>query len=99
MSKITDFNSIDSKDISNIDYDNIGYKVIDREQQIDDLCMWIGEAQSDSDKYLMKEDLKYLTGVQEEYLFSSISTNEYITQSDDEKEYQEICKKYLELVE
>jgi len=98
MSHITDFNSIDNKDIKDVNYDKIGYKIIEREQQIDDLCMWIGEAQSSADKFLMKEDLKYLLSIEDEYLFSDVGTNKYLTLKDDAEEYQEVCKKYLELV-
>jgi len=72
------------------------YRLVEREQQIDDLIDWISEAKG-NDKDLMKEDLKYLMGLKDEYVFSSISTNEFIAQSDDEEDFNQICKELLEL--
>ncbi len=87
-----------SEDIFN--EEKIGYSPRDREQQINDLYMWIGEATGSdraNDLYLMKEDLKYLENLEDEYIFSSVSTNEFICKSDDLKEFNSICKKVLEL--
>ena len=72
------------------------YRLVEREQQIDYLIDWISEAKG-NDKDLMKEDLKYLMGLKDEYVFSSISTNEFIAQSDDEEDFNQICKELLEL--
>lgn len=72
------------------------YKAIEREDQIDHLIDWIGEAKG-NDKELMKDDLKYLIGLSDEYLFSSISTNDFIAKSDDEKKFNEICEEILKL--
>jgi len=77
--------------------EKIGYTLRDREQQIDDLIDWISESESESDKYLMKEDLRYLMKLEDEYIFSSISTNEYIARSDNAEEFNKICKEILEL--
>ena len=79
--------------------EKVGYCVIEREDQIDHLIDWIGECGQDreSDKNLMKEDLKYLINLKDEYLFSSISTNEFICKSDDLEEFNNICKEILEL--
>lgn len=75
----------------------INYRLIEREVLIEDLINWISEAQSESDKYLMKEDLKYLINLKDEVVFSSISTNEYIAKSDNLKEFNNICKEILKL--
>jgi hypothetical protein len=71
------------------------YIIEEREQIIDNLIMWIGEG--NKDKELMKDDLKYLMTKEDVYLFSSISTNEYILKSDDEEEFNNLCKELLEL--
>lgn len=77
------------------------YTAIEREDQIDHLIDWIGECgqERESDKYLMKEDLKYLIGLSDEYLFSSTSTNNFIAKSDDEENFNRICEELLELKE
>ena len=53
------------------------YRIIDRENFLDDLAGWIGEA-NESNKTLMKHDQEILMKVTDDYIFSSISTNEYI---------------------
>jgi hypothetical protein len=75
----------------------INYRLIEREVLIEDLINWISEAQNESYKYLMKEDLKYLINLKDEVVFSSISTNEYIAKSDNLKEFNNICKEILKL--
>ena len=55
-----------------------GYEIRNREDEIDNLIMWISETSSESDKYLMKEDLKELLSMDCENIYSSTSTNEYI---------------------
>ena len=75
------------------------YSVTDVETQIDNLINWISEAK-DSDKNLMKEDLKYLMSFSNYcVLFSSISTNEYILIGDNKKRYDELCEELLKLNE
>ena len=62
--------------------------------------MWIGEAigsDRESDLFLMKEDLQYLISLKDEFIFSSIFTNEYITKSDNLEGFNRICKEILEL--
>lgn len=75
------------------------YSVRDREDEIENLCMWISEARHDrqNDKRLMLEDLKYLCSLKDELIFSNISTNEYIAKSDNKERFNEICKEILEL--
>jgi hypothetical protein len=81
--------------------EKVDYGVKDREDFIETLCMWISEAGQDrqNDKRLMLEDLKYLCKLEDEYILSSISTNEYIAKSDDEERFNEICEEILKLNE
>ena len=72
------------------------YDITEREDQVEHLIDWISEAK-DSDKLLMKEDLKYLMSKEDKFIFSSISTNEYILKSDDSILFNQICKEILEL--
>ena len=57
-----------------------GYNIVDRESEIDNLIMWIGECGQDreSDKYLMKKDLQELMNMDCDNVYSSEDTNEYI---------------------
>ena len=79
--------------------EKVDYSVQEREDQIDHLIDWIGECGMDreGDKNLMKEDLKYLINLKDEFIFSSISTNEYILKEDNLKRFNKICKEILEL--
>ena len=43
----------------------------------------------------MMEDLKMLLTWEDDYIFSSISTNEYVRQQD--SEFDELCKELIEL--
>jgi len=47
----------------------------------------------------MKDDLKYLIDLNDTYIFSSISTNEYIAESDNKERFNEICEEILKLNE
>jgi hypothetical protein len=82
------------------DEEKVNYRLIEREEFIDDLIGWIGEIgyfnkDRERDKFLMKQDLKYLMSLDDKFIFSNISTNEYIAQSDDEENFAEICKEIL----
>lgn len=70
------------------------YRIIDRADFLDDLIRWISEAK-DSDKFLMKNDLKMLMDVKDKYILSSINTNDYLYI--DCKEFNNTCKELLEL--
>ncbi len=54
------------------------YSIVDVEDEINNLIMFIQESKSDSQAELMKEDLRQLINCDEEYVFSSVNTNEYI---------------------
>ena len=76
----------------------VGYRVENVPDFIDTLEGWIAEA-TGNDKELMREDLKYLQDVKDTYIFSSISTNEYIVGSLEPKEFLEMCKEMQEASE
>lgn len=71
---------IDPSDTLLLEWSGIpeGFKIIDRESEIDNLINWISETKSESDKYAMKEDLKMLLSWNCKNIYSSESTNDYI---------------------
>ena len=74
----------------------IDWKFLERDNLIDDLINWISEAKG-IDKQMMKDDLMYLINLKDKYVFSSLSTNEYVVMSDNEDGFNAICKELLEL--
>ncbi len=76
------------------------YWIVDREDQIEQLKIWIREAIQNRDRrgdlYLMEEDLDYLKDLNDELIFSSYSTNDYIAKSDNPERWNEICEDILE---
>jgi len=72
------------------------YSIIEREDFIDELIRWIGEA-NDSDKALMRQDLEELLTWDDTYMLTSNSTNSYLRQGD--SDFDEACKELLELNE
>ena len=83
--------------------EKVDYKPVDREQQINDLYMWIGEAvnkpERAGDLSAMKEDLRYLESLSDELVFSNIFTNEFISMRDDPERFNEICEEIIKLQE
>ena len=78
--------------------EKVDFTLREREDQIDHLIGWIAEQETGSCDYqLMKEDLKYLINCSDKYIFSSISTNEYILQEDNADDFDKNCKEILEL--
>jgi hypothetical protein len=73
------------------------WKIIHRESFLDELIGWISESMraDRSDSRLMKDDLFELATWKDEYIFSSISTNDYI--GEDDSRFDEVCKELLEL--
>ena len=69
------------------------YRIEDRDNLIDNLIDWISEA--NNDKEMMKEDLKMLMNLSDDYIFSSNRTNEYISKEDGN--FNETCKDLLYL--
>ena len=75
----------------------ISFDIINRESEIFDLERFISEANSESDKTLMREDLGDLNDSVDEYIFSYYGTNGYITKEKPElfaKTCEEIIKSY-----
>jgi len=73
----------------------VDYKYEKREKLIERIReMWC-EA-SESDKMLMDEDVDSLKGLDDEYVFSSISTNEYISPTENTQAFNDICIDMLE---
>lgn len=52
-----------------------------------------------SDKFLMSQDLIYLLTLEDKYIYSSISTNDYIAKSDSPKKFKNASKDIFELNE
>ena len=77
------------------DEEKTEWKIIDRESEIDNLCLWIAESENQNEKLLMLEDLKELILKTDEFCFSSINTNKYIFEN--EKEFDKICQEILKL--
>lgn len=73
------------------------WKIIHKESLINDLFVWIGEAirGNNSDSRMMQDDLFELATWKDEYIFSSISTNDYINSED--SRFNEVCEELLEL--
>lgn len=58
--------------------EKVEYRIEDRETLIDNLIMWISESSRPNDKELMKDDLKLLMNLDDDFVLSSISTNDYL---------------------
>lgn len=95
--KINGLNQINNKQIDPKIFEQqlTEYEITETEQETNSLINWISETKNESNKFLMKEDLKYLLSLSDKYILSSISTNEYITEND---EYgQQILKEIYNL--
>lgn len=89
-------NSINGVEINESIFDEemFEYRIIHRQSFIDELYGWIGHANG-YDKELMIDDVEMLSEVKDEYIFSSISTNEYIYSGC--SNFEETCEELLEL--
>jgi len=81
------------------DDEKTDYIIKERDEFIDTLIDWISECDRDKegDKFLMKTDLKILIKRNDEFMLSSISTNEYLFEGDDDFNF--ICEEILKLNE
>lgn len=70
------------------------YNIVHRESLIDDLYKWIAEADG-VNKQMMIDDLDYLKAFDDDYIFSSVSTNSYIVQGD--SEFDQTCEELIKL--
>lgn len=73
------------------------FSIVEKNEFIERLIDWISETRNDNDKQLMKDDLKYLINLSDKYIFSSISTNEYIAESDNKELFNELCNELIKL--
>jgi hypothetical protein len=71
----------------------VNYRIEEREELINNLIGWIGEAEG-VNKKLMVDDLKTLMNVSGRFILSSISTNDYLY--GDSEQFNEECENILE---
>lgn len=88
---------INSNKIPNeiFDEEKVEYRIVDRETLIDNLIQWISECKN-SDKELMKADLKELMCIDDEFILSSMKTNYYLYGNSDE--FNEQCEEILTIL-
>ncbi len=73
-----------------------GYLIEDRDEAISNIESWLSESKSESDKYLMREDLEYLRESREDYVFTNYGTNGFIAKDVDMKEFNKVCQELIE---
>lgn len=76
----------------------VGYLYEDRSDLIENIQCWLCEARRagrTGDAIMMDEDIDYLKTLKDNYIFNSVSTNEYIAFSDNADKYNEICEAIL----
>ena len=76
--------------------EKIDWKLIDRDELISDLYSQIGEA-NDSDRILMIQDVQMLSKLDDEYVWSNISTNDYVAHSTRPLLFNVICQNAIEM--
>lgn len=97
--------TIGNKDINEEVFDDelVDWLLEDREELIDRIIVWAGEAYNSGDRQsdfiLMKADLVLLMGLTDAYVWSSISTNMYVSPTKDTLRFNEISKQVLEVDE
>ena len=97
---ITDERSwINHKIDNDIETEECQWIIENREDLVDELIDWISDISSNTDrnlmKNLMKKDLKYLINLDDDYIFSSTTTNEYVAKSDNEKVFNDLCNDFI----
>ncbi len=90
--------AIDGTIINDIVFDEelVDYKLAYRPDRVDDLIKFIGEAQDERTKELMKADLITLASWDDEFIWESIDTNEFISPTRNTERFNEICQKVLD---
>ena len=81
------------------DDDMVDYRWVDRVDLIKDIQQRMAEARQmgrDSDAELMDADIDYLKTLNDNYVFSSTSTNEYVSAFKNPRQFNEICQEILE---
>lgn len=90
---------VDNEEIKNevFQEEKVNWKLIDLDEFIDDLLDWIGEQdRNSSDRTLMKQDLFMLNEWEDQFIWSSIETNDYVSPTLHPERFNEICKQVLE---
>jgi len=90
---------IDGNHIEGVVFEEVDHQIVDREDAINDLYSYISETRSCSDRELMISDLDFLKSIKDEYVFSSMSTNNFIAYSVNETQFNELCERVLEAME
>ena len=72
------------------------YLIEDRDEAISNIESWLSESKSESDKYLMREDLEYLRESSEEYVFTYYGTNGFIAKDVDMSEFNKVCQEIID---
>ena len=89
---------INDIEISSIIFEEekIDYRYEDRDDLIENIRELRREA-TDNNLMLMEQDIEYLESLGDDFVYSSILTNEYIAFSDDADTFNNICKEILEI--
>jgi len=87
---------LDEVKISRNRIEEIGWEVLDRAETIDNLMKWICEAK-EPDKQLMIDELHQLQLWDDEFVWSNIYTNEFISTLEDPKKSDEIVEMFLQI--
>jgi hypothetical protein len=82
-------------DQSIINEELVDYRLVDLEEFIDKLFTRIGEAK-DSDRRMMTYDMNELQAWNDDFVWSSITTNEYISPSVHPERFNDICNDVLD---
>ena len=78
---------------------SVGWKLIWLEDYIDDLISWTGEIKRNSNsqhRANMKQNLKLLMTWDDQYIWSSISTNDFVSPSHNQEKFNKICQEVLD---
>ena len=73
------------------------YRVIKREEVINNLIECISNCKSEPDIIFMKKSLKYLLNHDDEFIFYYIGSPTYLLKSDNKKDFNLLCKVLLKL--
>jgi hypothetical protein len=86
----------------NFDFEDaeLDYRIEERKELIDNLIHWISEANNrPTDQQMMKDDLEYLMGLEDDYIFSICTTNKYIACSDNKKRFMQITEELRVIID
>lgn len=72
------------------------YEPVERNEMIDDLARWIGEREDSCERTMMMDDLMMLRSIDDDIVFSSGVTNDYVVASRRPEKFDEICRSLLD---